>query len=63
VFCVAAVLRRISFVGKLSSGIKTFILYYGVVCCFEVYENIVSLDVVLIVFFKDLAQCKELVCR
>jgi hypothetical protein len=37
--------------------------YYGVGCCLEVYEELVSLDVVLIAFFKDLGQGKELVCR
>jgi hypothetical protein len=63
VLSVAAV-RRISFVGKLSSDIGTnldFISFCDVVCCLEVYEEIVSLDVVLIAFFKGLAQFKELI--
>jgi hypothetical protein len=38
-------------------------MYYGFVWCLKVYEKMVSSDVVLIAFFKDLAQCKKLVCR
>jgi hypothetical protein len=39
-----------------------FIFCYGVVCFFEVFDEMMSCDVEFVAFFQNLSQSEQLVC-